>query len=549
MSDHAALLAAITAHPDDDTPRLIYADWLDEHLPDAQPSPAAGPSARADFIRVQCRLAQRPYDDPEYPALLEREEELARWLTTHESGSAAHKLPDDLNWARGYSPGDSPTYRRGFPDEFEYDDYDEEAEQNVIRINAALAEAFATSTGRTLRLEDSYGGEVAGVANAPVAAGLRGLILDYVADDDEATAALGVANSKHLTGLRRLNLEFPIETPHVQALAKASHLNTLEALALDQTAPAAMKALAAARWFRDLRELRLWMNTRDTFKSLGELPPMPHLAALTLFGHLAPAAAAFRRFVASGSFPRLGYLELAHLELTPELVAALGRAPWPIRHLKLHGVELRKASVEALAGASFAPSLRVLELSDCGITAGGAQALAASPALAGLKHLDLSDNPVGPGGLLALARGRHLRGLRKLNLNGCDSTKAPIDTAAALRFFAALDLPDLRHLGLNRLPVGVRGARLLAAGGTFANLTKLELCNCGLRETGGRIVVESKSLGNLVSLDLSINNAGKGVTKLTNPKVFPRLADCDLSGNRLPHSARTRFRKRPGIRL
>jgi uncharacterized protein (TIGR02996 family) len=44
MSDEAALLAAILAHPDEDTPRLMYADWLDEH----------GQPERAEFIRIQC---------------------------------------------------------------------------------------------------------------------------------------------------------------------------------------------------------------------------------------------------------------------------------------------------------------------------------------------------------------------------------------------------------------------------------------------------------------------------------------------------------------
>jgi uncharacterized protein (TIGR02996 family) len=47
-SDGAALLAAIVAHPDEDTPRLMYADWLDE----------SGEGARAEFIRVQCELAK-----------------------------------------------------------------------------------------------------------------------------------------------------------------------------------------------------------------------------------------------------------------------------------------------------------------------------------------------------------------------------------------------------------------------------------------------------------------------------------------------------------
>ena len=52
MSDEAALLKSIIAHPDEDTPRLVYADWLDENKPDAVPSPAAGPSARAE---LHCR--------------------------------------------------------------------------------------------------------------------------------------------------------------------------------------------------------------------------------------------------------------------------------------------------------------------------------------------------------------------------------------------------------------------------------------------------------------------------------------------------------------
>ena len=45
MTEQAALLQAITMHADDDTPRLVFADWLDENKPDRRPSPAAGPSA------------------------------------------------------------------------------------------------------------------------------------------------------------------------------------------------------------------------------------------------------------------------------------------------------------------------------------------------------------------------------------------------------------------------------------------------------------------------------------------------------------------------
>src|SRR5579883_3220124 len=42
-----ALLDAIFNHPDDDTPRLVYADWLQEH----------GYEDYAQFIRLQCAAA------------------------------------------------------------------------------------------------------------------------------------------------------------------------------------------------------------------------------------------------------------------------------------------------------------------------------------------------------------------------------------------------------------------------------------------------------------------------------------------------------------
>lgn len=45
-SDQQAFERAIIESPDDDTVRLIYADWLDEH----------GQPERAEFIRLQCEL-------------------------------------------------------------------------------------------------------------------------------------------------------------------------------------------------------------------------------------------------------------------------------------------------------------------------------------------------------------------------------------------------------------------------------------------------------------------------------------------------------------
>ena len=46
-ADETALLAAVAADPGNDLPRLVYADWLDDH----------GQPVRAEFVRLQCRIA------------------------------------------------------------------------------------------------------------------------------------------------------------------------------------------------------------------------------------------------------------------------------------------------------------------------------------------------------------------------------------------------------------------------------------------------------------------------------------------------------------
>jgi len=67
-ADELALLRGVEAAPDDDLPRLVYADWLDEH----------GRHARADFIRVQCELASIERRLPGMTAEEKREAEVLR---------------------------------------------------------------------------------------------------------------------------------------------------------------------------------------------------------------------------------------------------------------------------------------------------------------------------------------------------------------------------------------------------------------------------------------------------------------------------------------
>jgi uncharacterized protein (TIGR02996 family) len=62
MSDDAAFLATILAAPDDDAPRLVYADWLEEH----------NSLAKAEYLRLVHSLTILPQDAPERPRLVKR---------------------------------------------------------------------------------------------------------------------------------------------------------------------------------------------------------------------------------------------------------------------------------------------------------------------------------------------------------------------------------------------------------------------------------------------------------------------------------------------
>jgi uncharacterized protein (TIGR02996 family) len=70
MSEMLSFLRAIADEPDDDTCRLVFADWLEEHG-----------DWRAEFFRLDCRLKQLTTDDEGYNDLKGRWDELWARLT------------------------------------------------------------------------------------------------------------------------------------------------------------------------------------------------------------------------------------------------------------------------------------------------------------------------------------------------------------------------------------------------------------------------------------------------------------------------------------
>src|SRR5262245_40677713 len=70
MSLEEGFLHDICTNPEDLTPRLVYADWLDDRG-------GKGDAERAEFIRLQCRLDAGPeMPKKQRDALVKREKEL-----------------------------------------------------------------------------------------------------------------------------------------------------------------------------------------------------------------------------------------------------------------------------------------------------------------------------------------------------------------------------------------------------------------------------------------------------------------------------------------
>lgn len=97
MSDtEAALLRAVAAQPDEDTPRLVYADYLDEEGAPSQ-------TARAEFIRLSVRVERMTASHPDREDTRQQISRLLyRW---------------DTVWQTELPPGFTRLafYRRGFP--------------------------------------------------------------------------------------------------------------------------------------------------------------------------------------------------------------------------------------------------------------------------------------------------------------------------------------------------------------------------------------------------------------------------------------------------
>lgn len=393
-SQRDALYRAICSHPDEDTPRLIFADLVEE---DGDPVWAA-------FIRTQVELARLPEHDPLWAKCRQLDGNALH-------GSAmAHTLPalPDGFSKRGCR------FRRGFTWRVEVRD-----PAAVLTDADAL---FAAAPVEALDFDERHRPDLAELAACPHLARLRRLEFTDTRFGVEDLTPLG--DSAHATGLTDLAFENgAVLADGLQALARSPLFARLESLDLTNNflAPALLvDALGAAPRHGRLRRLALRFCDVPAFDAphLFALPVMRGLDDLDLSDNRDLGPEGVKALAESGAVRGLAALKLSNTLPGVPGVRALAETSGlsGVRWLDLSANRLGPTAAGLLAESRHARGLRVLDLSNNPLTDKGAAALAGSRPLAGLVELVLADCGIGDAGALALAESPHLDGLMRLDL-------------------------------------------------------------------------------------------------------------------------------------
>jgi uncharacterized protein (TIGR02996 family) len=541
MTDRDALYRAILANPEDDTPRLVYADWLEEN----------GRAEEAEFIRVECRLETIAPDDSAYGVLFERQIELSLWLSTHAPGPTV-RLPAGLQFRGGADWWNRTS--RGFPRFLIYSGHGRPGLKPVRAVGAALEKAFTKLPARWLVVQGLTVAQLAELLKQPAVAQLNGLTIGLDAPDEaEAEACRSISECSNLARLHALSLEFPIGVQGATALSESRSLSGLSWLSLENCEwlnPAAVACLHGANWFRNLLRLSTNGLSSESFEELSRRGP---LRVQTLeMDQAAFEPAAWRTFARSGTFPLLARL-VNNTDMSRGRAEALAATDHiRLSHLDMTGSAIGNDGAEALAAAPWLDSLVSLSLSSNRLGPAGVAAIAQSRRLAQLRVLRLGYNAIGGVGLRKIAANPALRGLITLGLGnyGNASAKANHQLTASdfAAFLAELDIPNLRYLDLSGRPVGPRAVQFLTRE-SFGNLTRLDLSECKLTDTAVSALLTAPTLQNLIELDVSKNGLKDGLSPFTDRRCLPRLAVARVSGNRLSRELERKLARRPGVYL
>jgi len=348
--DGAALLEAVLAAPDDDEPRLVYADWLTE-----QGDP------RGEFILVQIELARLGGDDATGPRAEELRAREAALFAKHKKGWQAlapggrvELTIGDRRWVHG-----SPTkweFCRGFARAVTMNAADlvansellfaREPVERVHLTNGDLEEVLARAAGlERLRELDLArfklrGGAADALFGSDRFPSLRALDLSSSGINVATAQAMARATRAQFPSLRSLNLaDNRVGDKVLAALGRAPLVSAVEELNLLRSAFGATGARAFVDGTRGARWRRLLVTAADL------------------------AGEAGRALAESPALDAIEELMLQFCRLEDDAVVALTRRPLPsLRALRLAYNPLTARAHEAVAAAPWRAQLTVLEI-------------------------------------------------------------------------------------------------------------------------------------------------------------------------------------------
>jgi uncharacterized protein (TIGR02996 family) len=364
VATHEDFLKAILACPDEDAPRLIYADWLEEQ----------GESARASFIRMQCQLARMQKYEPGYFSLVHQVEKLLR--DNQQDWSAAIKpLVHFFRFERGF-----------------VGDVTARAKQLVHKGETL----FSLAPIRRLKLMMFKPADVPALAELTILQRLRTLSLGT--NDLTGDEVRQLLSSPHLEQVRVL--EFDGYSPNHGNLTflSPSLLPQVQELQFGQRLPMeTWEHVCANPWLAQVKSLRLAGWLESAVRLQGE--PKQEDLALFLQSLNPRPIDGLRHLVRSPHLGKLRSLEVNFSCLTDETAEEIAQneAFSELKQLELKGTILSDRGVSAIAGAKFLPHLESLGLALRHVTStahdAGILALAQAPGSGRLRSVSLDNGP------------------------------------------------------------------------------------------------------------------------------------------------------------
>ena len=551
----------------DDSTRLVFADWLEEH----------GDLPRAMFIRLQCTVARLPR--------WERAAIVARWeaaMLEAEHGAAWRaELPalDGVQWTE---------LARGFVSTVRVDDV-----ETLYRHAKAIAAAAPVSCVELVRFDER--------ATAYPADGVPWLACVRVSHDS------GSETHRHPT---RSLLS---ATPTIEIVAHdAAHydgalawldlkadgvpLKRISLIGQHTLALVCVERVIDGKRSKSLERLELGTSFLDWDSGYYNDPNLRADGATSLakakLAHVAVLDVSRQRLGTAGlaalvrSMPAVRELVASGCEVTD--LDFLAPAGTPIVRLDLGENAFGDGGARVIASAPRLAAVESLALDTCELGAAGVTALTESPCWSTLRELDLSRNPLGLDGVIALAGAKPPPRLHTLRLADVDLSSDAAGQLAQIPWLAQLLVLELSrnelsgallgsvaarsvqqlrldhatlddpyrlrpaweralHLELRGCALGDAGLAALVTAGTSA-LHSLDLRECELTAASIDLLAERARCPRLHTLRLGNNPiTNQGLARLLASELVQSITVLDLTGCTLTHEVAAVFAAAPRL--